>query len=83
MNVFVDSGGHISKLEKLVTLGPMISQLRVNGGLYNFDCLSEGKANFSTCHDLNLFNCMFTNQQKFEDFLLSLESSKYLARLKL
>ena len=82
MNVFVDSEDR-SKLEKLVTLGPMVSQLRVDGNYKNFDCLGEGKANFSTCHDLNLTYCKFTNQQKFEDFLLSLESSKYLARLKL
>ena len=81
MNVFVDRGDR-SKLEKLVTLGPMVSQLKISEGS-NVDCLSEGKANFSTCHDLNLFDCAFTNQQKFEDFLLSLESSKYLARLKL
>ena len=81
MNVFVDEEDR-SKLEKLVTLGPMVSQLRIFDRS-NFDYLGEGKANFSTCHDLNLSLCKFTNQQKFEDFLLSLESSKYLATLKL
>ena len=82
MNVFVDDE-HISKLEKLVTLGPMISQLRVAGGNENFDFLGEGNANFSTCHDLDLSSCKFTNKEKFEDFLVSLESSLFLTRLRL
>jgi hypothetical protein len=55
LNVFVDRGDR-SKLEKLVTLEPMVSQLRVISD-ENFDFLSEGKANFSTCHDLNLWDC--------------------------
>ena len=81
MNVFVDDGDARSKLKKLVTLGPMVSQLKVYGA--NLDCLGEGKANYSTCHDLDLDNCEFTNQQKFEKFLVSLESSMYLTRLRL
>ena len=83
MNVFVDGSEHISKFRKLVTLGPMISQLRLNGEYENFDCLGEGNANFSTCHDLDLSYCNFTNKEKFEDFLVSLESSLFLTRLRL
>jgi len=81
LNLFVDDGDR-SKLAKLVTLGPMISQLRLNGD-ENFDCLGEGNANFSTCHDLDLSSCKFTNKEKFEDFLVSLESSLFLTRLRL
>ena len=80
MNVFVDVG-HRSKLGKLFTLGPMVSQLRVFSGS-NFDYFGEGNANFSTCHDLNLEDCKFTNKQKFEDFLVALESSAYLTSLR-
>ena len=82
MNVFVDGYDHTSKLGKLFTLGPMVSQLRVFSGS-NFDYFGEGNANFSTCHDLNLDYCEFTNKQKFEDFLVSLESSAYLTSLRL
>ncbi len=81
MNVFVDPG-HTRKLGKLFTLGPMVSQLRVYGG-GNIDYLGEGNANFSTCHDLDLAGCSFTNKQKFEDFLVALESSAYLTSLRL
>ncbi len=49
----------------------------------NIDCVGEGNANFVTCHDLHLEYCSFTNSQKFEDFLVSLESSVYLTRLHL
>ena len=49
----------------------------------NIDCVGEGNANFVTLHDLNLIECSFTNSQKFEDFLVSIESSMYLTRLHL
>ncbi len=81
MNVFVDVG-HTSKLGKLFTLGPMVSQLRVYGG-GNIDYFGEENANFSTCHDLDLEYCKFTNKQKFEHFLAALESSAYLTSLRL
>ena len=81
MNVFVDYKDR-SKFRKLVTLGPMISQLRFHANT-NVDCLGEGNANFSTCHDLDLSSCKFTNKEKFEDFLVSLESSLFLTRLRL
>ena len=86
MNVFVDGYDHTKKLGKLFTLGPMVSQLRVYGDIYNppnIDYLGEGNANFSTCHDLDLEYCKFTNKQKFEDFLVALESSSYLTSLRL
>ena len=82
MNVFVDGNDHTKKLGKLFTLGPMVSQLRVYS-VSNFDYLGEGNTNFSTCHDLDLSFCKFTNKQKFEDFLVSLESSTYLTSLSL
>ncbi len=82
MNVFVDGYDHTKKLGKLFTLGPMVSQLRVYGANKNFDYFGEGNANFSTCHDLNLHGCSFTNKQKFENFLVSLESSSYLTSLR-
>ena len=54
LNVFVDRD-HLSKLVKLITLGPMVSSFKVDGGFQNnFDYLGDGKANFSTCHDLDL-----------------------------
>ncbi len=81
MNVFVDGGSLTSKLGKLFILGPMVSQLRVFSGSKH-DYLGEGNANFSTCHDLDLSYCYFTNKQKFEDFLVSLESSAFLTSLR-
>ena len=77
LNVFVDYT-QANVQAKLFTLGPMISQLKV----YGTDCLGEENANFATCHDIDLENCEFT-KEKFEAFLVSLESTTYLTRLRL
>ncbi len=60
LNINVDED-ITSNLAKLFTLGPMVSQLKVNGGDRNFDYFGEGNVNFATCHDLYLENCKFTN----------------------
>ena len=53
LNVAVDLE-HKTNLAKLFSLGPMVSQLKVDGGYENFDYFGEGNANFATCHDIYL-----------------------------